>query len=165
GNGLVAQTAVPVSSNSFTFSLPASSVVSFVGICSGATPTNTPVVTNTPIVPTATNTPCTSTAITPYIQVNGGAWEQTNSASVTSTASTANLGPQPLTGGSWSWSGPNGFTSTSREIDSIPLSIGTNTFTATYTNACGLQSTQIFTISVQATPTFTATNTPTLTAI
>ncbi len=154
--GLVAQSAVTVSNNTFTYSLPSQSVVSFVGTNNGGSvPTNT----NTPVVPTATNTPCTTTAITPYIQVNGGAWQQASSASVTSTSSTVNLGPQPLTGGSWSWSGPNGYSSTSREIDSIPLSAGTDTFTATYTNACGLKSTQVFTITVQA----AATNTPTYT--
>ena len=172
--GLVAQSAVTVSNNTFTYSLPAQSVVSFVGTNNGG---SNPTSTNTPVVPTATNTPCTTTAITPYIQVNGGAWQQASSASVTSTASTVNLGPQPTTGGSWSWSGPNGFSSTSREIDNIPLSAGTDTFTATYTNACGLQSTQVFTITVQAaatntptytftftsTNTFTKTNTPTFT--
>jgi len=123
GNGLVAQAAVPVSGNSFTYQLPASSVVSFVG---GVT--------------------CTSTAITPYIQVNGGAWQQTNSASVTSTASAVNLGPQPTTGGSWSWTGPNGFTSTAREIDNIPLGQGSNVFTADYTNTSGCISAETFTI-------------------
>jgi len=57
------------------------------------------------------------------------------------------LGPQPLTGGSWSWSGPNGFTSTAREIDNIKLSAGSNVYTATYTNSCGAKSTQAFTIT------------------
>ncbi|MGA2435648.1 MAG: chitin-binding protein, partial [Bryobacteraceae bacterium] len=92
--------------------------------------------------------------------VSGGSWQQTASVSVSS-GSTVNLGPQPTSGGSWSWSGPNGFSSTSREIDSIPLSSGTNTFTATYTNSCGSTSTQTFTITVSgsatATPTATAT--------
>ena len=89
----------------------------------------------------------TGTAITPYIQVNGGAWQQTNTASVSS-GSTVNFGPQPVSGGSWSWTGPNGFTSTSREIDSIPLSVGTDTYVATYTNTSGGVSTEAFTITV-----------------
>jgi len=99
--------------------------------------------------PTPTPTPvnCTPTAITPFLQVNGAAWQQTASVSVAS-GSTVNLGPQPLTGGSWSWTGPNGFTSTSRQINSIPLSSGTNTFVATYTNPNGCKSTQTFTITV-----------------
>jgi hypothetical protein len=61
-----------------------------------------------------------------------------------------NLGPQPLTGGSWSWTGPNGFTSTSRQISAIPLTVGTDTFVATYTNASGCKSSEPFTIAVSA---------------
>jgi poly(3-hydroxybutyrate) depolymerase len=92
---------------------------------------------------------CAATTITPYIYTNG-AWVAEASATVTSTAATVNLGPQPLSGGSWSWSGPNGFTATTREIDAIKLSAGTNTYTATYTNSCGTKSTQTFTITVSA---------------
>jgi hypothetical protein len=89
---------------------------------------------------------CTPTAITPYIFANG-AWDQESSASVAS-GSTVDLGPQPETGGSWSWTGPNGYTSASREIDSIPLTVGTDTYEATYTNASGCKSTQAFGITV-----------------
>jgi hypothetical protein len=87
------------------------------------------------------------TAITPYLQVNGGAWQTTASATVQLT-DLVNLGPQPLTGGSWSWTGPGGFTSTSRQINSIPLTLATNVFVATYTNPAGVKSTQTFTISI-----------------
>ncbi|WP_353068398.1 RICIN domain-containing protein [Tunturibacter empetritectus] len=90
---------------------------------------------------------CTATVITPYLQVNGAAWQQVASATVAS-GSTVNLGPQPLTGGSWSWTGPNGFNSTSRQINSIPLSSGTNTYIAAYTNPCGSKSTQTFAVTV-----------------
>ena len=113
--------------------------------------------------PTPTPTACAPTVITPYLQVNGGAWQQVSNVTVSSLPATVNLGPQPLTGGSWSWTGPNGFTSTAREIDNIPLSVGANSFTATYTNACGSKSTQAFTVVVQATPTATRTVTPTTT--
>ena len=89
------------------------------------------------------------TPITPYIQVNGGNWQQTASATVV-IGSAVNLGPQPLTG-TWSWTGPNGYTSTARQINNIPLSIGANTYVATYTNSSGVQSTQTFTITVTAT--------------
>ena len=91
--------------------------------------------------------PGAGTPITPYLQVNGGAWQQTNSATVAS-GSTVNLGPQPVSGGSWSWSGPNGYTSTARQINSIPLTVGTDTFVATYTNTSGVRSTETFTITV-----------------
>jgi hypothetical protein len=88
------------------------------------------------------------TPIVPYIQdfeEDGGAWQS----SFTLTANlgdTVNLGPQPLSGGSWSWTGPNGYTSTAREIDGIGLSAGSNTYVATYTNQAGVTSTQTFTI-------------------
>jgi len=91
------------------------------------------------------------TAITPYLEVNGGAWQTTTTATVQLT-DLVNLGPQPLTGGSWSWTGPGGFTSTSRQINSIPLTSATNVFVATYTNPAGVTSTQTFTISIAPTP-------------
>ena len=90
------------------------------------------------------------TAITPYLEVNGAAWQTTASATVQLT-DLVNLGPQPLTGGSWSWTGPGGFTSTSRQINSIPLTMATNVFVATYTNPAGVKSTQTFTISIAPT--------------
>jgi len=90
---------------------------------------------------------CTPTPITPYIQVNGAAWEQASTTSAASGA-TVNLGPQPVTGGSWSWTGPNGFTSASRQVNGIPLSTGANVYTATYTNAEGCKSTETFTVTV-----------------
>src|ERR1700722_14845754 len=89
--------------------------------------------------------PCTPTAITPFIQVNGAAWQQTASVTVAS-GSTVNLGPQPITG-TWRWTGPNGFTSTARELDGIALSTGVNTYVATYTNSNSCQSTQSFAVT------------------
>jgi len=92
---------------------------------------------------------CTSTAITPYISVNGGStWSEETSATVSSTSTAVDLGPQPTSGGSWSWSGPNGYSSTSRQINSIPLNSGTNTYVATYTNSSGCKSTETFSITV-----------------
>ena len=92
--------------------------------------------------------PCTPTAITPYVYSNN-AWTSTTSATVSSTSAVVDLGPQPISG-TWSWTGPNGFTSTSREIDSIPLRTGSNVFIATYTNASSCRSTQSFSITVGA---------------
>ena len=104
---------------------------------------------STAIALTISSGACTPTAITPYIQVNGAAWQQAATASVAS-GSTVNLGPQPLTGGTWSWTGPNGFTSTAREIDAIPLSTGANTFVATYINANSCASSDTFVVTVAA---------------
>jgi hypothetical protein len=88
------------------------------------------------------------TTITPYIEVNNGAWQGTNSVTVAA-GSTVNLGPQPGSGGSWSWAGPNGYESSSRQIDGIPLSVGTNTYVATYINPAGVTSMETFTITVE----------------
>jgi hypothetical protein len=92
---------------------------------------------------------CTPTTITPYISVNNGSsWAQENTATVSSTSAQVDLGPQPTSGGSWSWSGPSGYTSTSRQINDIKLSTGSNVYTATYTNSSGCKSTEAFTITV-----------------
>jgi hypothetical protein len=93
------------------------------------------------------NTAAQPTPIVPYIQVNNQSWQQTSSVTVFPWGQSVNLGPQPLTG-TWSWTGPNGYTSTSRQINNIPLSFGTNVFVATYTNSSGVQSAETFTITV-----------------
>jgi hypothetical protein len=99
---------------------------------------------------TVTVTGGTPTAITPYISVNGGStWTQESTATVASTTTAVDLGPQPITAGSWSWTGPNGFTSTARQINSIPLSTGANVYVATYANASSVKSTETFTITVK----------------
>ena len=91
------------------------------------------------------------TAITPWVQVNGGAWQQISSVAV-NVGNTVNLGPWPTSGGTWSWSGPSSFSSTSRAIYGISLTSGTNVYTATYTNVDGVTSTQAFTITINPTP-------------
>lgn len=91
---------------------------------------------------------CTPTTIVPYIQINGGSWQQTASASL-AVGGTVKLGPQPVTGGSWSWTGPNNFTATTREITITNIqSAQAGTYTAKYTNASGCQSTQAITITI-----------------
>jgi hypothetical protein len=59
------------------------------------------------------------------------------------------FGPQPAAGGSWSWSGPNNFSATTREIfiSNIQANQAGN-YVATYTNSGGCQSTQTFTVTV-----------------
>ncbi len=91
------------------------------------------------------------TPIIPYIQVNNGSWQTTATITV-NYGDIVNLGPQPLTGGSWKWSGPNGYTSTARQINSIPLTSPTNIYVATYTNPAGFKTTQTFTIAIAPTP-------------
>ncbi len=87
---------------------------------------------------------CSPTSITPYTQVDDGSWQQTASITVDAGAK-VKFGPQPTSGGSWSWSG-GGTSGTSREQTIYPTS--SVTATATYTNDCGAQSTQNFTVNV-----------------
>lgn len=94
---------------------------------------------------------CNSTSITPYIQVNGGTWQQTSNVSVDK-GSTVMFGPQPSSGGSWSWSGPNGFSSSSREVTISNIqSSQAGTYTATYKNSCGATSSHGFSVTVNGT--------------
>lgn len=93
---------------------------------------------------------CSPTAITPYLEVNGGGWNQTATATLDAGGSVS-FGPQPLAGGSWSWNGPNGFTSSSREINLQNLQTNqSGDYVATFTNTGGCTSTQTFTLTVNA---------------
>ncbi|WP_143774098.1 T9SS type A sorting domain-containing protein [Niastella vici] len=91
---------------------------------------------------------CTPSTITPYVQLNGGSWQQTATATV-NTGGSVLFGPQPVTGGSWSWSGPNNFSAATREagISNIQVTQAGN-YVATYTNSGGCQSTQTFNLTV-----------------
>jgi sugar lactone lactonase YvrE len=93
-----------------------------------------------------------NTPLTPWIQVNGGAWQQLSSVTV-NPGDTVNLGPQNLTGGTYSWSGPPGFNPTTTRVASgVPLNSVSNVFTLTYTNPSGATSTATFTVTVNGTP-------------
>lgn len=99
-----------------------------------------------------TNVACTPTAITPYLTINGGAWTQTASATLNSGGSVT-FGPQPLTGGTWSWSGPNGYSSSVREISfSNVQTTQSGSYVATHINSAGCASTQTFTLTVNPPP-------------
>lgn len=91
---------------------------------------------------------CTPTQITPYVQVNGGSWAQTSSATVDAGGS-VKFGPQPSQGGSWSWSGPNSFSATTREVTLSNIqSNQAGDYIATYTNTGGCSSTHTFKVTV-----------------
>ena len=91
----------------------------------------------------ATAATCTATAVTPYIKLNG-AWS--NTASATFAAGTqVVLGPQPTSGGSWSWSGC-GKAGTAREQTLTPAA--SCTATVVHTNSCGATTTQAFALTV-----------------
>ncbi|WP_082567629.1 dockerin [Pelomonas sp. Root1217] len=97
----------------------------------------------TSAAPLALAQTCAPTAITPYINVNG-TWTQTASATI-KTGASAILGPQPISGGMWSWSGC-GTAGAAREQTIQPAAACTAT--ATYTNSCGAKSQQAFSIKV-----------------
>jgi hypothetical protein len=86
---------------------------------------------------------CAPTAITPYIY-SDGSWSRTD-AVVVSAGKQVALGPQPVSGGSWSWTGC-GTSGSARE--QYPTVGATCTATVAYTNACGAKSFQTFTLSV-----------------
>jgi pectate lyase len=86
---------------------------------------------------------CNPTTITPFINVNGS-WTQTAGATISS-GTQITLGPQPVSGGNWSWSGC-GTSGSGREQFINPTA--SCSATATYTNSCGARSTQVFNITV-----------------
>lgn len=91
---------------------------------------------------------CTPTAIVPYIKANkNGSWQQLASVALI-VGDTVSFSPKPEVGGTWSWTGPNGFTSDSREITlNNIITKQAGKYTATYYNDSGCKSTQVFTVS------------------
>ena len=90
---------------------------------------------------------CTPTAVTPYISIDGR-WTKTDAA-VVSAGNQVALGPQPISGGAWSWSGC-GTAGNGRE--QTWGASATCTAIATFTNDCGAKSQQRFTLSVPVVP-------------
>jgi hypothetical protein len=89
--------------------------------------------------------------IVPNMKINSGAWQNITTASLTA-GGTVVIGPGPGDG-TWSWTGPNGFTSSAREI--TISNIQTNTagnYIATHTATNGCVNTQVFTIVVCTPP-------------
>jgi hypothetical protein len=92
---------------------------------------------------------CIPTNVVPYTKVNT---ETKKKLWITTVNAGSNvlLSPEPVAGGTWSWSGPDGFTSASREatISGIqPTQAGI--YKVTYTNASGCESSvQTFTLNV-----------------
>ena len=149
GNNLVAKSSVAVSGNSFTYSLTASSVTSFIAVVNGTSvPTNTPTKTNTPVPPTATFTATSTFTVT-----------RTNTpvpptATFTSTATRTNT-PVPPTAT---------FTSTSTRTNTPVPPTATFTSTSTRTNTpvppTATFSSTATNTSVPPTATWTGTNSP-----
>lgn len=87
--------------------------------------------------------------INPYIRVNGGAWESLATAVVCGETGNVTFGPHPLTGGTWSWKGPQGFTASTREVYLENLSSAqSGIYTATYSCGSGCSDSYDFSLSV-----------------
>jgi hypothetical protein len=94
--------------------------------------------------------------ITPYTQTNNGSWEQVSSATICA-GQTVSFGPQPMDG-TWSWTGPNNYTSKSRQITFTNATVNqTGTYTATYTDKNNNSASKIFTLSILELPIATVT--------
>jgi hypothetical protein len=94
--------------------------------------------------------PCVPLEITPYLNANNGGWKNVSSVSVAS-GSSINFGPQAADSGTWNWSGPNGFTSTARDLTltSINESMA-GIYSASYTTLSGCISFMDFRITVDS---------------
>ena len=84
--------------------------------------------------------PCSGTKIIPYVKVDEGGWNETLDLKVAKGA-TVQFGPHPWDGKIWSWEGPDGFKSTTRE-NTLENVDGDNSgyYTVTYTNETGCKS-------------------------
>lgn len=91
---------------------------------------------------------CNPTALTPYYQLNGGSWVSDTQIAA-SQGDEIQFGPHPSSGGSWSWTGPAGYSSGVREAIVSNVQVGqAGTYTSTHTNSCGAQSTLNFNVTV-----------------
>jgi sialate O-acetylesterase len=89
--------------------------------------------------------------ISPFVQIAGGAWSQLAD-NVAVEGQSLKFSPLPRVSAGWNWSGPNGFTSTAREITVPAVSqLNKGMYTVTYTNSTGCSDAFSFNISVQST--------------
>ncbi len=164
GDNLTKLAVIPVSGNSFTYSMPVSSVVSFVGVSTstGATSTNTPTntVTNTPTntpTKTATNTATNTTTNTPTRTV-------TNTPTSTATNTVTNTPTNTATKTPTNTATNTPTNTPTKTVTNTPTNSATNTPTNTGTTPPTNTATNTPTSTSTNTPTQTTTNTPTATA-
>lgn len=90
---------------------------------------------------------CFPSILTPFTSIDGGDWQQITDILLPE-GSTFVLAPQP-TEGTWSWSGPNQFTSDERVVTVQNVSVSNSgNYTGTYINECGSSSTISYNIIV-----------------
>ncbi|MFZ1087356.1 MAG: protease pro-enzyme activation domain-containing protein, partial [Terracidiphilus sp.] len=145
-------TATPKTSSTVTFSttnvLTTPAVVTITGT-SGS-------LTGTAAITLASPSTCTQTPVLGRLTLdNEATWLLVTSASVPALPAgfnTVYLAPRAAGNGTWSWSGPNGFTSTNRWIGPLSLNMGANTYVVTYTNTSGCVTAQTYVITEYSTP-------------
>ena len=92
---------------------------------------------------------CKPDSIIPYVKIHSNSgWDETTDVKLNKGDSLV-IGPHPWEGGRWVWSGPNGFTSTSREIRFKNMD-GTKSgyYKAVHTNASGCEGSVTFKVVV-----------------
>ena len=92
---------------------------------------------------------CKPDSIIPYSKINNNEGWSTATEISLSKGDSLSIGPHPWEGGRWLWSGPNGFTSTNREIH-IGKMDGTMSgyYKAVHTNASGCEGSVTFKVVV-----------------
>jgi mannan endo-1,4-beta-mannosidase len=93
---------------------------------------------------------CIPTTIIPYAKINEGSLSQVSEV-IVNIGDSIVISPKPDSGGNWKWSGPNGYTSTIREVSLTNMqSNQSGYYIATYTNSDSCISSASFHISVVA---------------
>lgn len=93
---------------------------------------------------------CTATPIIPYIQINDGTLQEINSVTINAGKDLA-IVPQAANG-TWSWVGPNGFTSDAKTVSFKAIGYKQEgEYIATYYTTNGCKSTKTFTIALTGT--------------
>ena len=84
--------------------------------------------------------------LSPYLNVDAKGW-QNKAIDTVCVGGSVSFGPWPRTGGSWSWTGPNGFTSATRSPLIDPIAANQfGIYKATHTDANGCMASQNFNI-------------------
>lgn len=93
----------------------------------------------------------TNPNISPFVQIAGGAWSQLADNTI-SEGQSLKFSPLPRVASGWTWTGPNGFTSTVREPSIAVFSkVNAGVYVATYTNTSGCSATFSFKVSLPTT--------------
>lgn len=94
---------------------------------------------------------CIPTVVTPRISVNTDAFQEVNSLTVEAGASIF-MSPLPFTG-TWSWTGPGGFTANTRTFTISNIqALQAGTYTARHINSCGAVTTLTITMALSHRP-------------